>query len=62
MKRVPNFYKTEEESKELILSTRSDSLGNVFHCVEYLNNDGSRDYALFTKLTSALDFIHSNFK
>lgn len=62
MKRVPNFYKTEENTKELVLSTRSDSLGNIFHCVEYLNNDGSKDYALFRNLSSALDFINSNFK
>lgn len=62
MKRVPNYYKTEENTKELVLSTRSDSLGNIFHCVEYLNTDGTKDYALFGKLSSALDFINSNFK
>lgn len=62
MKCVPNYYKTEENTKELVLSTRSDSLGNVFHCVEYLNNDGTKDYALFSKLSLALDFINSNFK
>lgn len=62
MKRVPNFYKTEEQQKDLILSTRCDSLGNIFNCVEYLNNDGSNDYALFRHLSSALDFINSNFK
>lgn len=62
MKRVPLFYQTEEECKDLSLTTRTDKLGNVLHCVEYLNNDGSKDYAFFTHLSSALDFIHSNFK
>lgn len=62
MKRIPNFYKTEEKSKDLVLTTRSDQLGNICHCVEYLNNDGTQDYAMFTHLSSALDFIHSNFK
>lgn len=62
MKRIPLMYQSEEQSKDLVLSTRSDKLGNVVHCVEYLNNDGSRDYAFFTHLSSALDFIHSNFR
>ena len=62
MKRIPLFYQSEENQKDLVLSTRSDKLGNVLHCVEYLNNDGSKDYAFFSHLSSALDFIHSNFK
>lgn len=62
MKRVPNLYSSEEVTKELSISTRSDKLGNIFHYVEYLNNDGSSDYARFEHLSSALDFIHSNFK
>ena len=55
MKRIPLFYQTEEESKDLSLTTRTDKLGNVLHCVEYLNNDGSKDYAFFTHLSSALE-------
>ena len=62
MKRIPLFYQSEENQKDLVLSTRSDKLGNVLHCVEYLNNDGSKDYAFFHQLSSALDFINSNFK
>lgn len=55
-------YKTEELSEELRLSTRRDKLGNIFHCVDFCNNDGSMDYVMFSKLSSALDFINSNFK
>ena len=56
------MYQSEEQTKDLVLSTRSNKLGEVFHVVEYLNNDGSKDYAFFSHLSSALDFIHSNFK
>ena len=62
MKRIPIFYKTEEVNKDLTLSTRRDAVGNIWHVVEYSNNDNSTDYAFFEKLSSALDFIHSNFK
>jgi hypothetical protein len=62
MKRIPLMYQSEEQTKDLVLSTRSNKLGEVFHVVEYLNNDGSKDYAFFSHLSSALDFIHSNFK
>lgn len=62
MKRIPNLFNTDEEQKELVLSTRSDKLGNIFHYVEFLNNDGSKDYARFIHLSSALDFINSNFQ
>lgn len=62
MKRFPTFYNSEEHSQDLVLSTRSDKLGNIYHYVEYRNSDGSKDYARFEHLSSALDFIHSNFK
>lgn len=62
MKRVPLFYQTEEQVKDLVLSTRTDKMGNILQCVEYLNNDGSKDYAMFKNLSSALDFIQTNFK
>lgn len=47
MKRIPLMYQSEEQIKDLVLSTRSNKLGEVFHVVEYLNNDGSKDYAFF---------------
>lgn len=62
MKRIPTFYNSELEQIELTLITCSDKLGNIHHYVEYFNNDGSKDYASFKNLSSALDFIHSNFK
>lgn len=60
-KRKPTFYNTFEDKKELVLSTRSDKLGNVFHYVQYYNADGSSDYVRFSHLSSAMDFINSNF-
>ena len=61
MKRVPLFYKTEELNQDLRLSTRVDKLGNVFHVVEYFDSDDKPNYSFFVHLSSALDFIHSNF-
>lgn len=62
MKRVPLFYKTEEVKQDITLTTRRDKLGNVFHVVEYVDNHDKSDYAFFTHLSSALDFIQSNFR
>lgn len=62
MKRIPLFYHTEEQVKELVLSTRTDKLGNIFHCVEYVDNNGKNEYAMFKNLSSALDFVQTNFK
>ena len=62
MKFIPSFYSSEEQSKDLVLSTRTDKCGNVYHYVEFKNNDHSFSYARFNHLSSALDFIHSNFK
>lgn len=60
MKRLPLMYKTKEKSQDLLLSSRSDKFGNILHCVEFTNN-GVRDYAFFKHLSSALDFIETNF-
>lgn len=54
--------KTEERDKLLSLSTRSDKLGNIYHVVSYPAPNGLEDYACFKHLSSALDFINSNFK
>ena len=64
MKRIPLLYKTDELDKELILSTRTDKLGSISYCVEFVTDSPSTgcDYAFFKKLESALDFINSNFK
>lgn len=55
------MFKTIERSQALSLTTRSDKLGNIFYCVEYLNHEGVKDYAMFKKLSSAMDFISTNF-
>lgn len=64
MKRVPLLYKTDEICKDLVLTTRSDHKGNILHCVEYPdeNSPSGMSYAMFTHLSSALDFINTNFK
>lgn len=62
MKRIAKMYNSVERQQLLTLTTRADKLGNIFHVVEYSNNDGSKDYACFAHLSSALDFIQSNFK
>lgn len=62
MKFIPPFYSSEEQSKDLVLFTRADKFGNVYHYVEFKNNDDSFSYARFGHLSSALDFINSNFK
>lgn len=63
MKRIPLLYKSEEVSKDLVLTTRSDRKGNILHCVEYPddNSPSGMSYAMFSHLSSALDFINTNF-
>ena len=56
------FFSSEELSEEFRLSTLRDKLGNIYHCVDYINNNGTPDYVMFSKLSFSLDFIHSNFK
>lgn len=64
MQRVPLLCKTEEVDRELTLSTRVDKFGKIFHCVEFPDSDtpSGRNYALFEHLSSALDFIKTNFR
>lgn len=64
MERKPLLYKTSELTKDLVLTSRSDKRGNVYHCVEYPddNSPSGMSYAMFQNLSSALDFIQTNFK
>lgn len=62
MIRNPFLFKTIERGCSLKLSTRSDKFGNIFHVVEYLDNNHDKQYCFFKHLSSALDFIQSNFK
>lgn len=64
MKRKPLYHKTVEIDTSVKLSSRKDKLGNVSFCVEYHNAacpPDFRDYAFFKHLSSAIDFISSNF-
>lgn len=61
MKRNPLMFQTIERSQVLSLTTRADKLGNIVHCVEYTNSENRKDYAMFKKLSSAMDFISTNF-
>ena len=57
MKRIAKMYNSEERDCIVKLTSRSDKSGNIFFCVQYQD-----DYATFSHLSSALDFINSNFK
>lgn len=56
MKRLPRKFNSDENEVVLKLTTRCDKKGNIFYLVEF----GS-DYFAFLHLSSALDFIQSNF-
>lgn len=51
------MYNSVEDEIILKLSTRCDKRGNVFFCVQH-----GEDYVTFMHLSSAMDFIQSNFK
>lgn len=57
MKRILLKYSSEERECEIKLTSRSTKHGDVFYMVEY----GSGEYAGFSHLSSALDFINTNF-
>ena len=62
MKMIPKFYNSTHEQNVVRLTTRRDKKGEVFHCVEYFHPRNGDCYVTFEKLSSALDFIQSNFK
>lgn len=62
MKFKPQNYKMVEETNVLVLSSKSDKLGNLYYCVEYSLIGLGKHYSMFQNLSSALDFINSNFK
>lgn len=61
MKRIPKMYNSVERDCIIKLSSRTTKLGETFFCVEFETTDGS-DYVTFAHMSSALDFIQSNFK
>lgn len=62
MKVQPSYYNSDLVGTQLSLETRSDKLGNIFHYVCYVDNNDVKQYARFTQMSSALDFINSNFR
>ena len=57
MKRIPKMYNSEEQEVVLKLSTRCTKKGDLFFMVSF-----GDDYACFNHLSSAMDYIQSNFK
>lgn len=61
MKFKPQYYKTSPLSLVLRLESVSDKLGNVRYCVTMCNGERENVHYLFNHLSSAIDFINSNF-
>ena len=62
MKFKPTYYQTNPLSLVLKLETVSDKRGNIKHCVTTANGVHENEHYLFNHLSSALDFINSNFE
>lgn len=62
MRLTPKKYNSEHLEDVVKLTSRSDKLGNVFHCVEYWHPRHGSSYVTFERLESAFDFINSNFR
>lgn len=57
MKKISKMYSSEEKDVIIKLSSRCDKRGNIFFCVNF-----GMEYYTFAQMSSALDFIQSNFK
>lgn len=44
------------------LESVKDSMGNIFHRVTCYNGDKENEFYLFENLSSAIDFVKSNFR
>ena len=53
----PTLFKCEKVDDVIKLTSRRDKLGNIYYFVEF---DGDR-YSRFKHMSSAIDFIESNF-
>lgn len=58
----PKFYKTHPLSLVLRLESVVDLKGNVYFAVTLSNGQRDNEHYMFEKMSSALDFIHCNFK
>lgn len=61
MKRKIN-RKTSSSQLIVKLTTESDYKGNIYHMVTCENGVNQNEFYYFDKLSSALDFINSNFE
>lgn len=57
----PQYYKTHPLSLILRLESVTDRLGNIKYAVTLAKGEHDNVHYLFEKLSSALDFINSNF-
>ena len=57
----PKYYRTNPLSLVVKLETVSDKLGNVYHAVTMVNGELENVHYMFKQLSSAIDFISSNF-
>ena len=59
---VPTYYKTNPLSLVLKLESVTDRYGNIKYAVTLAKGQNESIHYLFEHLTSAMDFIQSNFK
>lgn len=57
----PKYYKTHPLSSVLKLESVVDKTGDVYFAVTLSNGTHDNEHYMFKKLSSALDFINSNF-
>lgn len=62
MKRKIVSHKFTPINQIVKLESCNDKLGNIYHRVTCSNGELENEYYLFSKLSSALDFINSNFE
>lgn len=62
MKFEPKYYKTTPLGMVLKLETVSDKVGNIYHVVTTSQGVNENQHFFFSHLSSALDFINSNFQ
>lgn len=61
MQKIARKYNSEEVKSVVSLSMRRDKRGDLFYMVEYSGKNG-QEYSCFEFMSSAIDFINSNFK
>lgn len=57
----PYMHKSQSLKPMLAIESRVDKCGNIFFSVEYQDNKGLFHNIAFEHMTSAIDFIKSNF-